>query len=258
MRNNQRFENLYVRKIALALAAICAYLAISAAGASAAIMYSYVTDQTSYSTTPGGSVTAIVYLEESGAVSSLIALDGGLFGAGFSVTRASTGLPANPSAINTIAGSVTSNGSNFSGGSFTIANGASASFSRGLDAGNVSASSGPTPTSGLIEIGSITVTGGTSAGTTNFTLGNYNYPALTGGYTQTFGTAAGSGKNVGYDLDKTNTGTNPYTGAGGSAGAETFSVTVNTPEPGSIAMAAIGLSVMLTLRPHRPKFAVRS
>jgi hypothetical protein len=68
----------------------------------------------------------------------------------------------------------------------------------------------------LIAIGAVTIVAGAS-GTTHFTLANFSYPALTGGYTATF--------DSDFDLDVTQTGgSHPFAGA--SANPETFTVTV--------------------------------
>jgi hypothetical protein len=210
-------------------------LLFAATGHAAIQAYNYISDSTSYTTTPGVAITAHVYFEESGGT-TLIAGDGGLATAGFSVTRGSIGLPANPSVISSIAGSVTSNGDSFPGGRFKVQSGGSPSFMAGANSGIFGATTGPVPAGGLIEIGSITITGGTIAGTTNFTLGNQKYPASIGGFTQTLDT--------GYDLDLSSIDPVPYIGAGGAAGAESFSVIV-VPEPTSPVFFAVGASALL-------------
>jgi hypothetical protein len=222
-------------------------------GAKAAIVYTYISDKTSYSVAPGGTVTGLIYLKEtlSAGSTSLIDGDNGLNVAGFSVTQSSTNLPASPSGVYSIAGSTTTNGSNFTGGSFTekntdAANNTYTTIRAGDNATGVSATTGPQTSNanvtGTIEIGSFTIIGGTS-GTTTFTLANFRYPSSTGGYTQTVSSD--------YDLDNSASGATPdpagVTGAGGAAGAETFTVSV-TPEPTSMALLGLGSLGLLARR----------
>ena len=208
--------------------------------ADASIIYSYVTSTPTYTVAPGGSVTVPIYLQEmlSGGSSSLISADGGLFSGGFSVTRAGT-LPASPATLTTIAGSVSANGSNFAGGSFTQdPNNQSTTFVAGDNLASFTATSGPIPNgSALIELGTVTIQAG-AAGTTDFTLANYTYPSQGGGYTTTFGNGPGAA-TLGFDLDVSHTGANAYTGA--TAAPETFAVSVQSvPEPG-VPAALFGL-----------------
>ncbi len=185
------------------------------------VIYSYVTDKTAYTVSAGGTITVEVFLKETliGGATSLIAADGGLFGAGFSVARAS-----GSAALGGIAGSVVSNGSNFAGGGFAAKPGASASFMAGADYVGISATQGAMPNAkdsngitDLIEIGTVTISAAT-AGISNFTLANFRAPASAGGYTQTF--------NTGYDLDL-NGAAGGFAFTGASANPDTFTVTVN-------------------------------
>ncbi len=82
----------------------------------AGVTYQYVTDQTSYTASPNGTVTANVYLDEfvTAGSSSLIAQYGGLGGVGFKINTATSGaFPATPE----ITGSTnqTGNGQVFAG-----------------------------------------------------------------------------------------------------------------------------------------------
>src|SRR5580698_7873580 len=135
---------------------------LAAAGsAKAAISYQYTTytgatPVTTYNATVGVPITIPIYLYEklTSGSSSLITSDGGLDGAGFSVTQSSgTGI------LTSIAGSTTTNGSNFSGGS-SNPNGKNSSTFMGFgEAIAVSDDTGPVPNaSGDVQIGSITIT----------------------------------------------------------------------------------------------------
>ena len=254
-----------LRKIVLV--GLVAAVGAMASPARAAIIYSYVTGQSSYTIAPNAQVTIPVYLSEAltSGSASLITTENGLFGAGWSVTQSGT-LPASPSVLTSLDGSVTSNGSNFAGGSFTVKSGGSASFMAGDNITSLTASSGPLPNA-LHEIllGTITITGGLKAGTTNFVLDNFTYPLTTGGYTQTFET--------GYDLDPnssnpafTGTSSNPTTFAvtvgrirapyrlelRTSSNPTTFAVTVAVPEPASLGFLLVGGSLMMIRRSRKP------
>src|SRR5258708_3751964 len=64
----------------------------------AAVVYEYVSDQPSYTVSPGTFVNVLVYLRETltAGSQSLITSDGGLFGAGMPLLRTAPGLPHSP------------------------------------------------------------------------------------------------------------------------------------------------------------------
>lgn len=198
----------------------------------ASVVYSYVTDQPSYTAAPGGTVTVQIFLKETvtGTDTSIITADGGMFTAGFSVNQSPTNLPANPAGIFSIAGNAAFDGG-FTKRPGDNANNTYATSRAGDDATSPSDTSGPLPSGGLIPLGTVTIQAGTS-GTTTFVAGNFTYPSKGGGYTL---------DQSGNDLD-TNSTAPAYTGAANNP--ETFTVAV-TPEPGSLGLlglAALGLA----------------
>src|SRR5258706_2641247 len=98
------------------LAAIVCGMAMTPA-LHAAVVYEYVSEQPSYTASPGTFVNVLVYLREtlSGGSQSLITTDGGLFGAGMTLLRSATGLPASPSSFVTDATGFTPNLTDFCG-----------------------------------------------------------------------------------------------------------------------------------------------
>jgi hypothetical protein len=241
-------------KSVLMSAAAAAAMAV-AGSAKAAISYEYTTytgstAQTSYSTQAGTPITIPIYLFEAltNSSSSLITADGGLFGAGFSVTQTNN---TGTGTVSSIAGSITTNGSNFPGGAAEPKS-TNTSLTAALeDLPSTSATSGPNPNgSGDVQLGSITLST-TAPGTYTYKLANYKAPSNVGGFTETFGN--GPGAPNGFDLDVTNTGADPYTGT--LANQETFSVTV-TPVPEPTSVALLGLSSLgLLARARRRKTA---
>jgi|SRR5665213_351193 len=220
-----------------------------ASSARASISYQYVTDPASMTAaanaTSGQVVTMNVYLEETltGGSTSLINADGGLFGGGFSVGV--SGTPATGGAIlDSIAGSQGA-GQPFDtaqGGSFAVNSNNSPTRMAGDNASGISALSGPkTDANGMVLLGTMTVTAGTTP--TTFTLANYAYPANSGGYTATFGN--GPGSPSGFDLDSSNTsGANQYTGTSSNP----LRFTVSTPEPASLSLLGLGALGLLARR----------
>jgi hypothetical protein len=233
-------------KSVMMTAAAAAGLAV-AGSAKAAISYQYTTytggtPVTTYNATAGTPITIPVYLYEAltSGSSSLITADGGLLGAGFSVTQTTntgTGM------LTSAAGSVSSNGSNFAGGSSGPGPKPTTTTFAGIqELVGSSATSGPNPNgSGDIQIGSVTIT---PTQTTTFVLGAYVYPSsVSDDDTGTFGSGPGA-STFGFDLDATNTGAHAYTGA--IANPETFIVAV--PEPASAALLGIGALGLLARR----------
>jgi PEP-CTERM motif len=230
-----------VRSIMMTAAAATALAA--AGSAKAAITYKYTTYTggtavTSYNATAGVPITIPIYLYEqlTNSSSSLITSDEGMFSACFSVTQTTN---TGAGTLTGSAGSVSSNGSNFSaGGGFANSSGKDSSLYQGIaNALGNSASSGPVPNaSGDIQIGSVTIT---PTVTTTYVLGAENYPATkSADLTTTF--------TNGYDLDANST-SPAYTGA--IANPETFSVVVApVPEPASAAVLGIGALGLLTRR----------
>jgi PEP-CTERM motif len=237
-------------KSVLMTAAAAAVTIAVAGSAKAAIVYEYTTYDgtpavTTYQATAGTPITIPIYLDEilTGTSTSLITADGGLVGAGFSVTQSTN---TGTGTVTSIAGSESSNGSNFSGGSATLKS-TNSTLTRAL--GNLvsnEATSGPTPDgNGAIEIGSITIT--TSA-TNTYTLANYFYPIVKGGDTSTFGNGPGASVG-GFDLDVTQSGQNAYTGADTTANLESFVVNVAAvPEPATASLLGIGALGILARR----------
>ena len=87
-------------------------------GCQASVIYSYVAGSPTYTAPAGNTITVPIYLQETitGSSSSLINADGGLFGAGFSVNRAS----GSTASLTAIADAVSTN---FVGGFSTPASG---------------------------------------------------------------------------------------------------------------------------------------
>jgi MYXO-CTERM domain-containing protein len=252
-----------MRNKILAAAALCGGLLTSsnAHAAVESIVYSYVTDSPTYSTTPGGFVTVTVYLQEaeSGGATSLINANGGLLGAGFSAKQ-SGGLPTSPAGVYHIAGSSGS----FPGGTFSESGSDASDDSlatvRAESEITGAVSTGPEVADGsdanltqTILLGTLTIEGGQSAGTTNFTVESYREAtgSTAGGYTETYNTS------LRYDLDKSGapgTTADPayvtVAGGGVGAGANTFSVSV-TPEPASLSLGVLGGLGLLIRRRER-------
>ena len=221
----------------MAFAIAAAFLKVTSSSATAAALlssYSYVTGQTAYNVTPGQLVTVPVYLKETGT--SLIASDGGLFGAGFSISEPVVTL--NGSTLTGIGGNATT----FPGGLSGNSPSNNATFLAEDSGTNINATSGPVPDSnGLIAIGTVSFTGGAAGSVTDFTLANYSAPKTTGGNTLTFDSS--------YDLDLTST-SPAYVGA--ASNPTTLVVTVAggipTPEPTGCAIVLVGAGMAMLNR----------
>ena len=199
----------------------------------AAISYQYTAGGSSYTVSPGQSITVPLYLHEilTGGDTSLIGANGGLYAGGFAVIRSGT-VPSSPAALTAIAGDLTT----FSGGFFapdTMS--MTSSFMRGAIAAG---STYPSPdANGLISLGTVTIQGGTIAGQTSSFM------------VQPYGISNATVTNLplpfGYDLDSTNNGTTA--GPPTYAGATAMVYTVTTvPEP--VSLAVLGLVPLLGLR----------
>jgi hypothetical protein len=188
--------------------------------ANASIIYSLVTDQTTYTAAANASVTVNVYLKEtlSGTSTSLITADGGLFGGGFEVTA--------------VSGSDTLTGSSADtalfGGPVTYKSSNSTTQQAVIEGVSNSATAGVPVTNGEILLGTVTVKAGAS-GNTTYAVTSYNGPTSTQVNT-TFTT--------GYNLDKNHTG-NGTTGNATFTGIDTSNpsltavdFTVSTPAAG--------------------------
>lgn len=226
-----------MKKVTLAVLAACSAFTF-ASEAEAARIYSYVTDQPSYTTEPGKAVAVKFYLREqlTAGETSLINGDNGLGGAGLRVIRSGTG--ANLS----ILGTLTRNTVEFTGPGFESVAPGLVSFSvaaplsppNGIRTGNTAGNTVTTPPDSVF-LGTIQVTGGSGPGVTTFDL----RPITGGGNTLT--------NNTGYDLDFNST--NPaYTGA--SSVPTSFSMNVTeVPEPAGLGViAALGTAGLLRRR----------
>jgi hypothetical protein len=184
-----------------------------------------------------------VYLQESlTKASSLIALDGGLFSAGVSLTASGSTATITGAMLNTSGFSISAGAAIASGSSGYIQDQATgAAFAGG--------STNPTTTTNLYFLGTFTLTGTGTLGSTTFTLGAISSNAGYGGNTTTIGTLNGY-----YDLDLTNGLPNPpgstyygqYTNTAYSGAADNpTTFTVNAiPEPGSMALCGFAACAM--------------
>jgi hypothetical protein len=235
----------------LTLAAWC--LPIGAANAS--INYTYSTDSTTYSAaSAGATVTVNIYLNEnlSGASSSLIVADGGLFGAGFYVNAIS----GNASTITTISGNQNASAPGSASDGFTnqsnvvkgiAANSLSASLIEGAGTSQSSGPIGAALSGGRqILLGSLTITAGAAGSSTTYSL-----LTLKNAPSSIVPNSGGNNGNTidfnGNDMDVSST--NPaYTGANSTqpTGFQ-FTVTVqgaSVPEPSSMLLCGLAASGM--------------
>jgi hypothetical protein len=225
-------------------------LFVGAATARAAVSYSYVADQPTYSYEVGSSTTVRLYLLETltGGSTSLIQQDGGLTGGAMRVLR----VPGPPDQANL--GTFTYNAVDFSGPSDTpgIQTASQIAFREtgplqgaqvmpGNSGGNA-ANAMP----GAIYLGSVTISGGTP-GLNTFSLSRYDP-----------NTANGSGDTItsthSYDLDVLSSANPAYTGTASSPTSFTVNVVPGPgiPEPGTGAAAGVAIAMALLRRRRRP------
>jgi hypothetical protein len=260
-----------MRRVLCALAVVVTG-AFASTRACADVTYQYVTDQSTYTANAGGSVTIKLYLNETvtsatsttGAQnSSIIFNDGGLVGAGVYVVAKSGG---NGATINTAAGNIQATGNTgnaFDTSVFAKTDGVQAGVKEVNNSaqntfGNTNGSTVSSTTTYQIFLGTLTITAGSSAGQTNYSvLSFFNAPKSFSGANQSNGNTVTAGTNAsfnnafGIDLDVShnanlNGGPPPdYIGAGdtqNNGGAWVFSVTTSAaPEPSS--MLLCGLAV---------------
>jgi hypothetical protein len=218
----------------------------------AAVVYEYVPDQQSYQINgAGGFVTVLLYLKETltNGSTSLITSDGGMLGAGIGVSRLATGLPPSPSVLVTDASGITRNTVDFTGpGGVSGSNGdgnpsaTDLTFNEAIgpppaqavQLGNTAGGTAPS-VANEIYIGSIKIQGGTQQGTTTFAVRIHDNVFY--GNTLT--------RNSFLDLDVDNNGGATPVYSGAQDKTNSFTVTVNVPEPASFGLlfgaGALGL-----------------
>jgi hypothetical protein len=205
------------------------------------ITYKYVTDQSTYTIATGGTATVKIYLQETlNGNTSIINGNGenGLLGAGFELL--SNVRPTNPSNIT----AVNPDSTDFNGSSPSHVNNAAVSNPNEAD---LTENITPTATVGVglgnmgapansVFLGSVTIVGGSTPGTTTFNLGEFDINGFNSGNTIT--------NPDGVDLDNSNNGGLPYTGPAYTGVGTTltpFSVTtLSIPEPASTMLFAFG------------------
>jgi hypothetical protein len=244
-----------VRRICwiLAAAAIFGVAMGDVAQADAFYSYTYVAGQPVYTAAPNSDIFVPIYLQEVSTVSgdSLLIDEGGLFGAGVSVSA--TGLPSSPATLTALSGNAGATPSGFDGtvGPSTVTP-TSASIVENTDfLDSVGVAAGP-QVGGVSDVllGTLTVhTGSLSAQTTTFTVGPLTSDP---GNTLTF-------TNF-YDLDNNADPGNPEGSDSlySSAASTTFTVTttgaaVAVPEPSSfVALCGLGaLGLLIATRRRR-------
>jgi hypothetical protein len=239
------------------------------AAARADITYQYVTDQTNYDLTPGGTVTVSVFLQETltNGSQSLIVADGGMLSAAVSIDRVSGTSASISTSGSAQFGSTTANTTGFNAGStgafrYSADNNQTNPGSQTSTHAQIGVSSGGNlgtadnvnpDSNGRILIGTLVLSASsTTSGTTMYSVGKYPPPGPAGsnGNTVTIGASAASlAAASAYDLDFTNN-QSPATGGSPSAvysGTDqnpfTFSVTVTAvPEPSSLALGLVTTS----------------
>jgi hypothetical protein len=191
---------------------------VMAAPAQAAITYQYVAGQATYAASPGQAVSVPIYLRETvtGASTSLIFSENGMFGAGFSVGQIGTPV------LYTLA----ANTAEFSGPSTVNASSLTESIAPTATAGVF----GATSPGGIRDVllGHVNLTAG--SGSTTFNVARYDH---LGGNTLT--------NTSFFDLDFPQAGASYVAVQGGS-----FLIAV--PEPAGVAMLLIPLTVLIRRR----------
>jgi hypothetical protein len=213
--------------------------------AGASVVYSYVTDASSYSGSPGSIVPVSIYLQETltGGSTSTIAAHNGLIGAGAAIN---IGSPVSSSAAQIVSGSFVVPAA-FGGGNLADYNQGSGAAANNLEVSDAIGTSQPhvLPANGLVLLGTVNVTVGSAM--TTFDLTSLDKDTINGSNSQL---GQGNGNTVsqdGTDYDVTQSGV--YTGANDTP-AYTFTVgaTSTVPEPASLSVFGIGALGLLFRR----------
>jgi len=228
---------------------VCLAAGLSAP-AGASVIFSYVTDASSYSAAAAGSIVPVnIYLQETltGSSTSYISANGGVTGAGagFNVTGTTGGTAAQlPAGSFTFA-------SSFGGpqtADYNQGSGSNLEFSEGIVPGG---STVMPDASGKILLGTLNVTAGT--GKTSYILTSLNNDTINNSNSllgQSNGnTTTQNPPPFGSDLDVSPT-SGAYTGANASPG-DVITVsgpTTSVPEPASLAVFGVGAMGLLARR----------
>jgi hypothetical protein len=257
---------------------LCSLLVLAALATSAAradVTYQYTAVPSSNTVQAGGTVTVALYLTEtitpitgsspaSAQNQSIIGLDGGVVSAGVFVNTINGNAATISAAANNVAGSA--NGTNFDTANRLASNSTQAaileSTTKSTNFAGAGFSTSPVTSgsaSNTILLGTLTITGGSTAGQTQYAVESVaNTPAslahvpangntITAGANSAWPVSFGIGNDLDSSNDNVNGGPPPaYIGAGtsGSSGAFTFTITTTTatPEPSSLLLC--GLAVM--------------
>lgn len=226
---------------AAALVGGASLLATRPAAAAVQDVFTYTTDQANYDASPGQTITVKIYLKDnlaSGTRFLAQSVQNGLLSAGVSVSQVVAGAPANPTTLS----GLTMDTGEFAGPSFVgsntatsikfIENIAAGSTVPGVQLGNTGGGASPNTPVDSVYLGSVTLTAGSSAGKTTFTLGQNGANTLS---------------RLDFDdLDSTGAGTDSasvgYTPTSAQVPAPSFTVNVTaTPEPSSLG-ALVGVA----------------